>query len=429
MKVALIGGAGVRAPLLVRGLAQSGLPLSEVALYDADQERLALIAPLADRLAPGAGVKPHASSAEAIRGSSVVFTSIRVGGIEARARNEKIVLEHGLVGQETVGAVGFAMAMATIPEMVRYATEVKTLAPEAWIVNFTNPVGIITEAVTKATGARILGICDTPTELFEECAHALRVPSAECRFDYFGLNHLGWLREVYHRGVPQLDRLLKDESLLARLYRAPFFETAFLRELRLLPTEYLYYYYRTERALQNQRASGTSRGAAIQKLNERLFEMLRKKDQDPALAYDAYLTERNASYMQLESGSTAPYTPSAAALLTGYDKIAVSVVRAIHENANAVVPLSVPNRGNLPELQDDDVVEVPCLVNANGALPLHVGPVPAAALPLLLRVKEYERLTVEAALGGSRDVARRALATNPLVGEPALAERLASALA
>ena len=429
MKVALIGGAGVRAPLLIRGLAQSGLPLSEVALYDADQARLALIAPLVDRLAPGAGVRACATSAEAIRGSSVVFTSIRVGGIEARARNEKIVLEHGLVGQETVGAVGFAMAMATIPEMVRYAKQVEALAPEAWIVNFTNPVGIITEAVSKASGARILGICDTPTELFEECAHALGVPSAECRFDYFGLNHLGWLREVYHRGVPRLDALLEDESLLARLYRVPFFETTFLRELRLLPTEYLYYYYRPERALQNQLASGTSRGAAIQKLNDRLFAALRKKDQDPAAAYDAYLRDRNASYMQLESGSTTPYTPSAAALLTGYDKIAVSVVRAIHENANAVVPLSVPNRGNLPELRNDDMVEVPCLVNANGALPLHVGPVPKAALPLLLQVKEYERLTVEAALTGSKDVARKALAANPLVREPALADRLVEALA
>lgn len=427
MKLGIIGGAGVRTPLLVRGLSSSGLPIAEVALYDADQERLRLIAPLVQRTSPGVSVRACARSAEAIEGCRFVFSSIRVGGIEARARYEQVALEHGVVAQETVGAGGFAMAMATIPHMVRYAREVAQLAPSAWMVNFTNPVGIVTEAVSKASGARILGICDTPTELFEEVAHALGVPSRECQFDYFGLNHLGWLREVRHAGQPQLERLLGDASLLQRLYRAPFFEAAFLRELRLLPTEYLYFYYRPERALQNLRASGTSRGGVIQGLNERLFGELRRGEKDPLTLYDAYLAERNASYLQLESGARQGFAPSPAAQLSGYDKIAVAVVRAIHDNANAVVPLSVKNRGNIPALRDDDVVEVPCLVNANGASPLHVGPVPEAVRPLLVQVKEYERLTVEAALSGSAETARRALAANPLVGQAA-AERLAGAL-
>lgn len=417
----------MRTPLLVRGLAGSGLPLSEVALFDADQQRLGVIAPLVQRIAPGVAVKACATSAEAIQGCRFVVTSIRVGGIEARARYERIALEHGVVGQETVGAGGFAMAMATIPHMVRYAREVAEHAPGAWMINFTNPVGIVTEAVTKASGARILGICDTPTELFEEVAHALGVASAECQFDYFGLNHLGWLREVRHGGAARLERLLGDETLLRRLYRTPFFEASFLRELRLLPTEYLYFYYRPQQALQNMRQAGTSRGAVIQGLNQRLFDELRRAEQDPVRVYETYLAERNASYLQLESGSQQGFSPSPASQLSGYDKIAVSVVRAIHDNANAVVPLSVPNRGNIPELRGDDVVEVPCLVNANGAAPLHVGTVPEAARGLLAQVKEYERLTVEAALGGSAETARRALATNPLVG-PAAATPLLDAL-
>src|SRR5262249_46029992 len=156
----------------------------------------------------------HASLAEAVRGARFVFTSIRVGGAEARARYERVAIDHGVVGQETVGAGGFAMAMAAIPAMVAVAREVVAHAPEAWIVNFTNPVGIVTEAVTKAAGARILGICDTPTELFEEIAQALSLPSAECHFDYFGLNHLGWVREVRYRGEPQLGRLLADDGRL-----------------------------------------------------------------------------------------------------------------------------------------------------------------------------------------------------------------------
>lgn len=428
MKIAIIGGAGVRTPLLVRGLAGSGLSFEEVALFDPDQERLALIAPLVERMAPGVRIRACAAAAECVEGARFVITSIRVGGIEARARWERIALEHGVVAQETVGAGGFAMAMATIPPMVAYAREVKQRAPEAWIISFTNPVGIITEAVTKATGARILGICDTPTELFEECAHALGVPSAECQFDYFGLNHLGWLREVFHRGGPRLAELLADERALGRLYRAALFEPELLRRLGVLPTEYLYFYYHAERALQNLRASQTNRGALIQELNRRLFATLRDAAQDPVAAYEAYLAERNASYFQVEAGSKGPHAPSPAAALSGYDKIAVSVVRAIQMNEDAVIPLSVSNRGNIPELLDDDVVEVPCLVNANGARPLHVGRVPDSVRELLLRVKEYERLTVEAALLGSLEKARAALARNPLVGGE-LADRLVAALA
>jgi 6-phospho-beta-glucosidase len=429
MKIGIIGGASVRSPLLVRGLAGSGLPIEEAALYDPDQERLALMAPLVARVAPGLRVRACATPAECVEGAGFVFTSIRVGGTLSRARYERISLEHGVVAQETVGAAGFAMAMATVPHMIGYAREVARRAPEAWIVNFTNPVGIVTEAVIKATGARILGICDTPTELFEECAHALGVPSAECYFDYFGLNHLGWLRELRYRGRPRLGELMRDDALLARLYRAPFFSPGELRALGVLPTEYLYFYYHPERALQNLRAAGTSRGAAIQELNARLLEALRDPTRDPVAAYEAYLAERSASYRQLESGSPQGHAASPAAALTGYDKIAVSVVGAIHDNSNAVIPLSVRNGGNLPDLRDDDVVEVPCQLNANGALPLHVGRVPETVRELLLRVKEYERLTVEAALSGSAETARRALAANPLVARPELAERLVAALA
>jgi 6-phospho-beta-glucosidase len=429
LKIGIVGGAGVRTPLLVRGLAGSGLPIDEIALYDSDQERLASIAPLARRLAPGVRVPACASAAECVEGARFVVTSIRVGGIEGRARHERVALEHGLVAQETVGAAGFAMAMAAIPAMVAYAREVERRAPEAWLVNFTNPVGIVTEAVTKRSGARILGICDTPGELFEECAQALGVPSAECEFDYFGLNHLGWLREIRHGGRPRLAELLRDDARLARLYRAPFFAPDELRALGVLPTEYLFFYYHPERALENLRRAGTHRGAAVQELNRRLFAALRDSAADPVAAYEAYLAERNASYLQLEAGSAAGHAPSAAAQLTGYDKIAVAVVRAIHEDSGAMIPLSVSNRGSMPELRDDDVVEVSCAVGAGGARPRKVGKVPETVRDLLLRVKEYERLTVEAALSRSAEASRRAPAANPLVARPELAERLVASLA
>ena len=428
MKIAVIGGAGVRTPLLVRGLVGSDLPIREIALYDPDASRLTTISALASRLAGNVTLVTCETCGACVDGAAFVITSIRVGGIEGRARDEATSMAHGVVGQETIGPGGFAMAMRTIPHMVRHASEVARRAPHAWIINFTNPVGIITQAVRAATGARIIGICDTPTELFEDVAHVLGLPSAECTFDYFGLNHLGWVREVLHRGEPQLHRLWDDADALAKLYRAPIFSAAFLRELRLLPTEYLYYYYRAQEAYAHLAKAGSSRGAVIDRLNARLFAKLRAADDDLVQVYERYLSARDAGYMQLESGSTERLERSPWAALTGYDKIALQVVRAIHFNLGSIIPLNVANNGNMLGLQPDDVVEVPCVVNGNGALPMHVGPIPAAVSNLIVQVKEYERLTVSAALSGTRRLAVDALARNPLVSSTDLARRLVDAL-
>jgi 6-phospho-beta-glucosidase len=424
MKIAVIGGAGVRTPLLSAGLAGSDLPLDELTLYDPDRERLAVIAPLADRMAEGVAVAACDTVEECVDGADFVFTSFRVGGIEARARNEAAALKEGLVGQETVGFGGCAMALATIPAMVAHAKVVERVAPRAWIVNFTNPVGIITQAVQAATGAKIVGICDTPTELFEEVARALGLPSNECHFDYFGLNHLGWLREVYHRGEPQLGALWGEPERLRGLYRTDFFDPAFLADLRLLPTEYGYFYYQTARALESLQRAGESRGVMLTRLNAKLFETLRSGEGDPPTVYREYIAARDASYMQLESGSPKPLSPPPSAEVTGYDRIALAVIRAIHFNTNAVIPLDVANRGNIRELEDADVVEVPCAVNAAGPYALNVAPVPDSARDLLVQMKTYERLTVRAALESSRELALEALATNPLVGSRDVAERL-----
>jgi 6-phospho-beta-glucosidase len=426
VKIAIIGGAGVRAPLLAGGLTRSDLPIEEIGLFDIDQDRLSVISSLASCFAPS--VRSYTGAAACVSGATFVFMSIRVGGAAARARDEAIAIEHETVGQETVGPGGFAMAVRTIPHAVTYARLVEQEAPHAWVINFTNPVGIVTQAMTTATGARVIGICDTPTELFEDVAHALGVESSRCHFDYFGLNHLGWLREVYHEGEPQLPRLWRDLELLRRVYRAPLFDMAMLQGLHLLPTEYLFYYYSPLAALANIRKAGQTRGGAIAQLNDRLFHDLSIAGADRRRAYEQYLDARNAGYMQIESGAPQPIERSAWAELTGYDKIALSVVRAIHFNSNAIIPLNVPNRGAIRELEDADAVEVPCVVNANGAHPLNVAPVPERVRDLLVRVKEYERLTVDAGSTRSLDSARRALTVNPLVGERGLADVLLQAL-
>jgi 6-phospho-beta-glucosidase len=429
MKVAVIGGAGVRTPLLVRGLAQSSLPIDEIGLYDSDLARLAVVAPLARSYAPC--VRAFADARDCVRDAAFVFLSIRAGGIESRARDEAACIALGVVGQETVGPAGFAMAMRNVPPAVAYARLVARVAPQAWIVNFTNPVGIVTQAMTRDGSARTIGICDTPTELFEETAHALDLRADGCTFDYFGLNHLGWLREVYADGEAQLPRIWDSSVRLARVYRTPLFAPEFLRELRLLPTEYLFYYYQPRAALQNMTAAGRTRGGDIAALNEHLFRDLERAGLDAPRVYEAYLAERSAGYMQLEAGRTGTPATSGAADSsgeTGYDRIAVAVVGAIHFNTDAVIPLNVINASTLNDLEDSDIVEVPCAVNADGARPLPVAPMPSSARDLVVRVKEYERLTVAAATSPSTDAAVRALTAHPLVETAALARRLADVL-
>jgi 6-phospho-beta-glucosidase len=427
--IGIIGGAGVRTPLLVRGLRNSGLPIREVRLFDLDREKLELVSPLIERVA-GLRVRTSSTVRECVTGADFVLASIRPGGIERRAAYEKIALDHGVIGQETVGVGGWAMALSTIPAMVDIAKDVAQHAKGAWMVSFTNPVGMVTEGVHKATNVPMIGICDTPTELFEEIAHALGRPSAECHFDYFGLNHLGWVREVWVRGEPQMARILADDQILAKIYRRPLFEPARLRKLGVLPTEYVYFYERAETALANTLRAGTSRGAEIAAMNVALFDALRARREDPVKVYEAYLAERNGTYFSLEAEGDAKHQspPTEAALLSGYDKIAVSVLQAIRNNAGTIIPLSVGNHGNIAGLRDDDVVEVPCLVNANGAHPLHVGAPPESVRVMLSQVKAYERATVAAALSGSRDTAIEALALNPLVNDKAMAIRLAEAL-
>jgi 6-phospho-beta-glucosidase len=433
MKIAVVGGAGVRTPLLVSGLTATDLPIDEIALYDLDQTRLSIIGPVAERMAGGGRwrgrVRLCRLLAEAVSSADFVFTSIRVGGIERRIRDEATAQRHGIAGQETVGPAGFAMATRTIPQMVQYARQIAEAAPRAWIVNFTNPVGMVTEAMRTASD-RVVGICDTPTELFESAARALDLDPARCTFDYFGLNHLGWLREVYSGGEPQLHRLWHDAARLQSIYQVPLFDSVSLRELKLLPTEYVFYYDQPTRAFDNVRRAGRSRGQVIEELNRALFDALAdpRADDDPrsdrVARYNAYLRMRSGSYMQIESGAANPAPPPSLSTLGGYDKIAASVVRAIHFNAGDVIPLSVVNHGNLRDLEDSDVVEVPCVVGANGARPLHVGGAPDRVRGLLQRVKEYERLTVAAALARSIAAARAALAANPLVPSRAAADAL-----
>lgn len=443
MKLTIIGGAGVRVPLVTNGLfrKETSLAVDELSLFDSDPVRAETIARIAEAMARRAGgalrVSLPASLEEALEGSSFVVSSIRVGGLSGRVRDERIALEHGVPGQETVGPGGFALALRTIPILVEYGRRVAELAPRAWMINFTNPVGIMAEAfVREGISDRSIGVCDTPREQFVHVAEALGIRLESAAFDYLGLNHLGWIRAVRVDGRDVLPDLMASDDALDRSYPNALFSKSFLRSLGLLPTEYLFYYYSTKEAFRRTVASSSTRGGLIQKLDGQLMQAVDEAGRDERTilqAYDLYLASRNASYMAIETGG--PFDQGRVEAergklyqsAAGYERIALDVIGAIHNNEAKVMPVDVANQGAIADLDDATAVEVPCAIDSNGARPLAVGHLPRQVRGLLLRVKEFERLTVSAALQGSRSLAVDALAANPLVDRRDLAESLLAA--
>ena len=434
MKIAVIGAAGVRTPLLVHGLAEVAerIALDDVALFDIDRERLQPIVRVASAVAADGRLQARLQSAnsaeEALDGAAVVISSIRVGGIQARIQDETIAIAHGLVGQETVGAGGFACALRNLTAMIAYARLLDRVAPHATMVNFTNPVGIVSQALFQVSAVRVLGVCDTPLELFEGIAQALGRDPASLEFDYFGLNHLGWVRAIRDDdGRDLLPTVLSSPELIRKSYRYGLFPPEFIQKLGILPSEYLYYYYFPEYAYQNIRKSGTSRGESIEGLNRELFSRLAEaNDRDLLRVYERYLRERNATYFSLEAtaGEKRDDERPLYSQFSGYERIAVSLLDALASKTPRTIPLTVRNNGALADLEPGDSVELPCKVSDAGVVPARPGDAPETVKELLVRVKEYERLVAQAAITHSREIALEALVKNPLVGSPQIATQI-----
>ena len=433
-KVAFIGGGGVRTPLVVFGINESAreLGVNEIVLYDPDLERARMMVALGQAVVRREGgtltVREATSLEGAVEGADFVLSSIRVGGITARTSDERTAIQHGYPGQETTGPAGMAMALRTVPIAVEQARIVHKLAPKAWLINFTNPAGLITQAVMQHTEARVVGICDTPTEMLHRIATAMRANHAEVRCEYVGLNHLGWVRRIELRGKDVTDRVLADDQLLSQFYSVPMFDHDLIRSLRLIPTEYLFFYYSRRRALANQLAHHSTRGEEVGRLNEDLFgqlrELLATGDGESALAaYTKYLNVRSGSYMALESSSA--HLSSRSLELqedpfrsaTGYHRIALDVMRALRCDEYSRLIVNIQNQGTIDDIRADDVVEVSCNIGKNTIVPEPCGALPAEVLGLVLAVKEYERATIEAAMSGSKLMARKAILLYPAIGE------------
>jgi 6-phospho-beta-glucosidase len=395
VKIAVIGGGSTYTPELIEGFARRGDVLSgvELVLHDIAADRLAVVGGLARRILAAQGSSHRlvttTSLDEAVDAADAVLVQLRVGGQHARLIDETLPGRFGLLGQETTGPGGFAKALRTVPVVLNIAEVVAQRAQsDAWIVDFTNPVGIVTRALLDQD-YRALGLCNVAIGFQRRFAARFGVAADEVQLDHVGLNHLSWIRQVRVDGVDRMPDLLDTPAAeeLAGAIRVP---ADLLRTLGAIPSYYLHYFYCTDRAIAEQ-ASGPHRAEEVLQIERTLLAMYA----NPALDHKpALLEQRGGAY----------YSEAAAALVTSL----LTGDRAHHY-------VNVRNNGSVAGLPDDAVVEVPATVDRAGAHPVPIAPLAPELLGLVQAVTAYEVLTIQAARTGDRRVAVRALLANPLV--------------
>ena len=434
MRLCILGGGGFRVPLIYRALLadRAAGRVTHLTLYDLDPTRLqAIVRVLAQQ---AAGV-PDAPAVEvttdldaALATADFVFVAIRVDGLEGRALDERLALQEGVLGQETVGAGGVSYGLRTLPVVDRIARRIAAVAPDAWVINFTNPAGLVTESMATHLGDRVIGICDSPVGLGRRVAHALGIDPARASFDYAGLNHLGWLRAVRVDGRDLLPELLADPDRLGSFEEGKLFGAPWLQALGAVPNEYLHYYYFNREAVAAAGAATETRGAFLLRQQRRFYAEVSTGDGVAFDAWDSTRLERETTYMAENREAVGAGERSSCDLESGgYEQVALALMRAISHDERATLILNVRNRGTLAPLDAEAVVEVPCVVGSEGAKPVAVDPLPGHAVGLVCAVKAVERDVIEAASTGSRAAALRALATHPLVDSVAVAGRLLEA--
>ena len=440
MKLTVIGGAGVRTVIFINGLLERyrKLNIDEVVLYDIDQEKLKVIGKLCrhvvDRKNEALKVSVAADAPEALTGADYVVTTLRVGGDHSRVLDEAVALEHGVIGQETTGVGGFSMAVRTIPVLLEYCELIKKHAPNAWIFNFTNPSGLVTQALRSAGYDRIIGICDAPSSTKFRMANYLNVAEKDLYVEFFGLNHLSWISSVKIGDEELLDKLLADDTFLKEIHEFSMFDPEVLRSIGFLPNEYLYYYYHREKALANiLKAGDQTRGRSIEAINKQMMAELQDMDidADPEGALQTflyYMQVRENSYMSVESGTAKRPLLEKGSLEVpdgiGYAGVMLDCIEGMQSDEGRYLVLSVENQGSMPGFADEDVVEMTCLVNKEGIQPVKVDQIPEHCYLLMRMIKMYEKKTVEAIRNNSKETAIQALMLHPLINSYSLAKEL-----
>ncbi len=407
LKVAVVGGGSTYTPELVDGLAVRAdrLPIDELVLLDVASERLDVVAGLAGRMLRRRGwagrLVATTDRAAALDGADMVVVQLRVGGQAARLLDETIPPRFGCIGQETTGPGGFAKALRTVPVVLEIAEEAdRRAARDAWIVDFTNPVGIVTRALLE-DGHRAVGLCNVAIGFQRRLAAHFGVAPERVELEHVGLNHLSWERAVRVDGVDRLSELLaRDEAGMADEVGLPI---DLLRDLRAIPSYYLRYYYATREVVAEE-LSAPTRAEEVMAIERDLLELYL----DPTLDHKPALLEQRGGAF--------------------YSEAAAQLMASLHDGAGDVQVVDVRNAGTLPELPPDAVVEVPCRVDREGAHPLPLAPLAPEMRGLVQQALAYEELAVRAAVTGDRTVAFRALLANPLVPDAATARDLLAAI-
>jgi 6-phospho-beta-glucosidase len=409
LKVAVVGGGSTYTPELIEGLAarDDRIRVDELVLLDIDPDRAEIVGGMARRMLARIGWTGRLQITgvldAAIDGADFVIVQLRVGGQAARFIDETLPLRFGTIGQETTGAGGFAKALRTVPVVLAIAEQAnKRAAPGHWIVDFTNPVGIVTQALLD-DGHRAIGLCNVAIGFQRRFAERFGVSPAQVELDHVGLNHLTWIREVRVDGVDRLPELLATDA--EAIADDVGVAADLIRSMRAIPSYYLRYYYRFDAVLADQRRDGhETRAEEVAAIERDLLEMY----QDPELdRKPALLANRGGAF---------------------YSEAAAQLMASLTDGTGDLQIVNIRNDGALPGLPPDAVVEVPARIDRDGAHPVSLRPLEPDMLGLVQAVKGYERLAIRAARSGDRPTALRALVANPLVGTWDMAAPLLDAL-
>ncbi len=407
MKIVVVGAGSSYTPELFASLTAGVrmVPVEEVALVDLNADRLGFIAEVAKRILDAAGSRMRLTTTtdldRAVDGADFVIPQIRVGGLAARKRDEALPMSLGMVGNETTGAGGFVCALRTVPAVLGIARIVERRAPDAWVLNLSNPAGIVTEALLRHSGLRAIGFCNIPTNTARQLGGILGIDHERIRLESFGLNHLSWLRRAFVDGKdvlqPMFDEIRDHAHPLSSMVD-PLMSVEDLRTLRLVPSWYVRFFYFTEQVLAEDEASGTTKADRDVAAEERLSVIYRSAGFDDE-ARQILGAKGGANY---------------------YENVLAAIAAITNDTGDTIVA-DVRNDGAIPDLPRDACVEVPARIDKRAATALPVQDVPVPVRGLLQAVKAYEQLTIDAAVTGDRGRAIQALVANPLVRSYSLA--------
>ncbi len=417
IKIATIGGGSSYTPELVEGFIKryNELPLRELWLVDVEEgkEKLEIVGQLAKRMFQKAGlpVEVHLTldRKEALKGADFVTTQFRVGLLDARAKDERIPLKYGVLGQETNGPGGLFKGLRTIPVILDIVKDMRDLCPNAWLVNFTNPAGMVTEAVLRYSDHRkVVGLCNVPIGMEMGIAKLLNVEHSRVRIDFAGLNHMVYGLDVFVDGESVKDQVIElltnpENSSFVKNIQGYGWEPEFLRALNALPCPYHNYYYKTremvEKDIKNAETVGT-RAEVVKKLEDDLFELYK----DPNLSIKPpQLEKRGGAY---------------------YSDAAVRLISSIYNDKGDIQPVNTMNNGSIASIPNDSAVEVSCVITKDGPKPIVMGDLPVSVRGLVQQIKSFERVACEAAVTGDYDLAILALTINPLVASDKVAKEI-----